>query len=216
MTSSHSYGALRIALTALILLSRPLRAQGDPTRSSVEGDVYFVTKAGDVKKAAANTVLLVRQSAQLRTELDRACAQIKSRSMEVHSDSEIAALFLEQLQIDLLVHPKGGRDVDSSTAHVKAGEARLSESRARLDSARTRIDSFLRSETVANSPTGMNAHYRFVDVLPGGYILLAFTKVGDVDYTWFAPFTARTGQAATIDLDNSVLNAGAPYCVGRN
>src|ERR1035437_2521873 len=79
-----------IALCLFAFISSPVAAQrgsaipgkSAPLRSGVvEGDVYLVTKGGDVKKGAANEVVLLRVPTNLgdpfaalcRVQLDRSC-----------------------------------------------------------------------------------------------------------------------------------------------
>ena len=81
--------------------------------------------------------------------------------------------------------------------------------------ARLRIDSILLRETVAEAPTGVNAHYNFRQLKPGSYVLWAETEIGDNPYTWWAPILVNAGDSLKKDLDNSTELDSQLHCTSR-
>src|SRR6266516_5538296 len=144
--------------------------------ATVEGDVYLVTQGGDVKRGAGNTVRLLPGQGPMHAALAKVCRDYFAAKDRGFDDST--------------------KVLDFITGSLPA-LARLTHDR---------IDSILVSFTVAASPTGINAHYRFGRVNPGHYLLWAETQIGDNRYTWWAPIVVRP-QAGSVskDLDNSVV-----------
>ena len=78
--------------------------------------------------------------------------------------------------------------------------------------AREAMRTVLLGATVARAPTGINAHYRFVGVPPGAYVLWAETDIGERHYTWWTPVTVGASGSLTKDLDNSGEADARVYC----
>jgi hypothetical protein len=219
--SALRYCVLTAAISTAIFPSDVLsqRAGASPGRqvdradanvSSVEGDVYLVMQNGDIKKAAANTVLLVQNTPALRVDLDSACAQISRYTRSLGTDSgviDLAKTFAKQ---------RLGPRADSLQL-VLVTRAIESQHRTEIliDETVSRTQKALQAATVATSPTGMNAHYRFSGVKPGDYLLFAETTIGSLYYQWLGGFSVKAGEALAKDLDNSIAIQGQTFCIRR-
>src|SRR5437764_5800944 len=81
-----------------------------------------------------------------------------------------------------------------------------------FDEARRKMMALMAAALVAESPTGMNAHYRFASVDAGPYILHTATTLGSQRYEWWAPVSIRGGGSQQFDLDNPALENGVVNC----
>jgi hypothetical protein len=77
---------------------------------------------------------------------------------------------------------------------------------------RAQMAAVLLGAKVAESATGVNAHYQFTGLAPGQYVLWAETEIGDHRYTWWAPIALAAGDSAKKDLDNSTEADHLVYC----
>jgi hypothetical protein len=167
-----------LLLTALVFGSARLGAQS----ATVEGDVYLLNKAGDVKKAAAGTVALLLSGPSLQKSWLSVC-----KAYETVWDSASA------------VHAT--LPLDQSKRSVDALYERTSMQKIRTI-----------MKTGRTSPTGMNAHFRFSRVKPGKYVLVSWMQLGTQLMTWQLPIVVSPGQQLTVDLDNNTVRKDAPSC----
>src|SRR5207249_1487230 len=79
-------------------------------------------------------------------------------------------------------------------------------------SMRAQMAAALLGAKLAESATGVNAHYQFTGLAPGRYVLWAWTEIGDHRYTWWAPIALAAGDSAKKDLDNSTEADHVVYC----
>lgn len=182
-----------------------------PAPVSIEGDVYLVTKSGDIKKAAANSVRLIRLSPDLLTKIDDGCTKITDYTKQFLRDKRLFALDSE-VAVGLLSH---GVPSARATEALPGALMAIARDSTRLLGEIATIESNLGAETIATSPTGVNAHYRFSTVAPGRYLLFASTQIGGAYYQWLTSVSAIEGQPLVRDLDNSVLNDSLFYCLKR-
>lgn len=176
----------------------------------LEGDVYLVTKSGDIKRGAGRTVLLIADTDSL--------AAVGTLLCSAHHAAQ------EQLRADWLAaqqaHAKG---LDAYVAETRAGvqysDARqqaLRTLKAAADSAARRVarepstafDRLLArfaTLTQSESSTGMSAHYTFPALPIGKYVLLSEWTIGDIRYVWWRRARVAAAIATTVDLDNGAI-----------
>lgn len=184
-----------------------------PKPASVEGDVYLVTKTGDVKKAAANTVRLVAATEEVLANLDSACAQITRYAKKIVADSSFAAASKTIAARAAAIGGTAAADIETrATTFMQESLQSIEAQRALRDVAIRNAEEALSPHVVARSPTGINAHYRFTDVRPGTYLLVASTEIDVYRYQWLTTVIIGEAQLAKRDLDNSVLTEGITYC----
>ncbi len=153
--------------------------------ASIEGDVYLLNKAGDVKKGAAGTVGLLPVGPKTDAAVMAACS-VNSAKTSVAIKAIKAA----------------GASVDAQTAALFATMNQEVEDRITQ----------LMTAAVMRSPTGMDAHYRFPGVKPGRYIIISYMKMGKDTEPWAVPVTVASGKSLRIDLDNNNTGAIAIGC----
>ena len=173
-------------------------------RGSVQGDVYLVTKAGDVKRAAGNTVYLIPESAGTAILSPEECT---ARSQLADVASAGARLATSSARVERLAPGEAPAGVADTAARRTAVDS------TSADSAAARAGAYLRAGVQASAPTGVNAHYQFTGVRPGRYYLLAETEIDSSHYQWLTAVALRPGQRLTRDLDTSVASEGRVYCV---
>lgn len=200
--------ALSLASAASVTAQAPRAprapAAGGGARGSVQGDVYLVTKAGDVKRAAGDTVYLIPESAGTVILSPEECT---ARTRLADLASVGARVATSSARVERLLPgetPSGLADTASRRTAVDSTSA---------DSAAARASAYLRAGVQASSPTGVNAHYQFTGVRPGRYYLLAETDIDSSHYQWLTSVAVRPGQRLARDLDNSVVSEGRVYCV---
>jgi hypothetical protein len=190
-------------------------AKGSPGSATIEGDVYLLMASGliasgDVTKAAANTVRLLRVTDSLPAVNAARCGP---QFVPPSARGTRAPDRLDRAEDELLATMRQSGD---TTGEWYKTEMRLrqrrAESVARFQTRRAALQALLMRHVVAEAGTGMNAHYRFAGVRPGPYVLWAETRIGDNPHQWWAPVTVNAGDAITKDLDNSVEADGHLYC----
>lgn len=72
---------LKRAATLTVTLALAGACGTRPTTGSVQGDVYVVTRTGELKRAAGGQVRLIRYSDTLRANMERVCAAYGERLM---------------------------------------------------------------------------------------------------------------------------------------
>ncbi len=175
-----------------------------PQTGAIQGDVYLVMQSGDVKRVAGNTVRLLADSASVRRSVAGACSTF---ARDGHALSEHYELLIKQFNQAL-----NRSDVDQADRFRVASEHVLDSLPALRLRTRSSIDSALLRATVAEAPTGVNAHYSFPTLKPGRYILWASTTIGDKNYTWWAPIVVGAGDSLKKDLDNSSEADASVHC----
>jgi hypothetical protein len=146
---------------------------------SIKGDVYLMMQSGDTKRGAGQTVYLVQDSDSLRAEIGRLCTKHAAR-LKARLDT------LEANPQRWLKVPMTNAEVDA----LDAGNANI-KARGLIDDAAT-IDAINRAivrRALDTTGSGMNAHYEFPRVPPGGYLLLAPWDIAEHRYRFAVPVT---------------------------
>lgn len=187
-------GAVAVALAALG--SSPLGAQ----TATVEGDVYLVTRGGDVKKGAAREVALIPANAALADDWEALCGE----------QEQTSRTFTE------LPEPETVEETERRVSELLALFAAQGQERAAI----------VRKAAVATAPTGMDAHYE-VEVAPGLYLLFAEMtlpaanqvrgiSVPDNTHRWLVPITLEPNESLRLDLDNKNLMESRAFNCDHN
>jgi hypothetical protein len=179
-----------IVLLVCLFISSSAAAQNT---GSIEGDVYLLTQSGDIKKGAAGKVDLVPR-ARVKRGWNSMCARYdalwaassKRDSLERASVSEPD----EQLAVSIRISAR----IDSLL--LVTNEMKI----ARMIS------------LGASAPTGISAHYRFLGIPSGEYVLFSSMRLGGKLMTWVVPVTIQNGKRPAFDLDNNNVEEGAPPC----
>jgi hypothetical protein len=180
-------------LTAALLASgRPASGQ---QLAAVEGDAFLVMASGDVKPVAGTAVRLVRLDAAAGAAVAASC-QVVPALIE-RRDSLRRALYATTDS----VHRARGRRKDDLEGRRDDLDGRAHSADLRVRDGTARVLQVLARASVAESPTGVQAHYSFRDVQPGTYALWLETSVFGTSYVWFRP-VILAGQAVRFDLDN--------------
>lgn len=74
------------------------------------------------------------------------------------------------------------------------------------------LSTIISNNVISETGTGMNAHYKFENLLPGKYLLFAVFPIGDNNYRWLIPVEIRSGRSATVDLDTEKENRAVIGC----
>ena len=219
----------RSAMGTVVLLAGVIAGcRHQPSTGSIEGDVFLVMQSGDVKQGAGNTVYLIRASDSLSRGLAAICADFRKKvgatAARMPSDGTgdtptklIGDTSIEVVQsyVSLL------KETTEQLADMTWGDhsPKATATRAGFDSigafvseAKAAVRAQLALATVSQTGTGMKAHYRFDQALPGSYDLWAETTIGNNPYTWWAPLTVKAGDSLHVDLDNSKEKAATLYC----
>jgi hypothetical protein len=167
---------------------RSTSAASSAAAASVEGDVYLLTKSGDVKKGAAGAVHLIKWPIQpgFGERFESLCAD-QSRRFRKQSDADSVARAGEkdpERQMVML-----GASMKKILATAQADQDEQAELIATL--------------AVAHSPTGMNAHYQFKNVPPGRYVLYTRMSLGERMHAWYVPISVLPNAELRQDLDNN-------------
>jgi hypothetical protein len=195
----------RLAISTALLMAacdRPAKVDGDSAK--IDGDVYLVTQNGDVKRAASNTVSLVRDSDSLRAGLAAVCERMERdvRPMIQNADSLSRASGRASLAGD---HRTSSRLLGLSNAILRDARRRLA---GVPDSVRARIT----PAVVTTARTNVSEHYSFPAVPPGSYFLFAETVIGAQPHVWWQGVTVKRGEAITLDLDTKSEANRTLYC----
>jgi hypothetical protein len=192
-----------------LLAPLSIHAQQRPAEVFVEGDVYLVMRNGDIKRAAANVVRLLSADT-VRNVHARLCppavAIVDSLSSLARSADSLVRVALQ---------PRPGVPAkqimaEYDTAQKVAIMLRNMKTQT-TDNAARQIRSALMSSVIAESKTGIDAHYRLDKVAPGAFILWAETTIGDTFYQWLTPVTVATAPVR-MDMDNSTAGVNKAYC----
>ncbi len=142
---------------------------------------------GDVKPIAGNTVRLLEHTDDFQSARMGLCAEYQARYEN-----------LEQQY-------RRGR-IDGGLAELREQQHALMR--------RTvgEMTALLKETSVAEVPTGMQAHYYFHSVRPGRYFLWVETSISGKPYQWWAAVTVVSDASLRKDLDNSALARGQLYC----
>jgi hypothetical protein len=189
---------MRRIVLCLIALASPLFAQSlrkrapqhKPATGVIEGDVFVLTKAGDIKKGAANRVYLLPVPVVIDSEFASFC-----RAKTARYDSLFKAL----------------DDLTDTMTNKELKRLTLRDERARLsrmaDAYTVRMYELLSSRAINDSPTGLAAHYSLTGITAGKYVVFAKMPLGGDILNWFVPVALKDGSHVKLDLDNSNLTA---------
>ena len=211
-----SIGRVALATAFVAINGGMLEAQGakpQPRRSAnavslatIEGDIYFVTQSGDVKRGASNTVRLAPSdsvTAIRESECPRPRAISDSAvSLRRSADSLVNAILVPTRKFDTVAYNA------ASKARILAASLKFQTEQ----NASILIHRRLLAASIREARTGMEAHYVIDSVAPGRYVAWAETQIGDNFYQWLAVVSLAPGEHKRLDLDNSVLTGGAMYC----
>jgi hypothetical protein len=160
------------------------------TRSSasgqIEGDLCLVSQSGEIKRGAANEVVLLRAPIDLAARFTELCAAQRAKFRQANEADSIAR-----------------EQITDASAKIQAIDATIERIRAGAKQSRVEHIALIKSAAFRTAPTGMNAHYAFENVAPGSYILFATMPLGDEMHSWFLPVTVTTGSQVKQDLDNN-------------
>lgn len=187
-TAQRGMGLTALVAAGLISLHVTVLA----AQAALEGDVYLVTKSGDVKLGAALDVFLIRVSTRVAQQWRSLCREQEARSTVAYAehDSLLAAT----------------TDLSAKQTLLKAEMARIIKT---ADINADERSDMLKRLAISSAPTGMKAHYRFSKVAAGTYWLLATMGLGE-DHHLLRKVVVRTGSV-TVDLDNKSID-GLPPC----
>ncbi len=210
---------MRTFLGVLIALA-PLVAGGQgniaTSTATAEGDVYLVMANGDIKKAAANTVTIVRDNASTRRALEQACSNFRHEvpaSVVLRAQLDSAKADSIGKTVILRVQPtEANRDAQAaSSAGLATVRAKVARHGLLVDSVNAAADKVLNQNRAGSSPTGMEAHYRIAGLAPGSYFLMAETRILTTSHRWLRPVRLVAGNNKA-DLDND-WTITEPFCV---
>lgn len=211
LPSSPQFRMTALALTCIAPIYQSYgqnpRSQGSPAVSGsrlgrIEGDLYLVTKSGDVKRGAANEVALFKFRFVKGDEFRRFCAEQKARILEAHPGFAIDSF-------EVLL---GTGKAVAAKAMLDAAGVSLAKSMTVRQQAIEEEAAFLQTLADQTAPTGINGHYVFERVPPGKYFLFATMSLGDQYYHLQEIVQVNAGAKASKDLDNSVSYRAAGYC----
>lgn len=212
----RSFAVSVLAICAALI---PATVRAQTTTASVAGDVYLVTRSGDVKPVASNTVYLIPESvasAAVASVCRDAYAAIGGRLRRSMRDvQEASDSAYERWEIARKADPDIGLP-DSASLELRVRFLATRDSVEAFDREWPGTSSVLlagelqRAGTAAR--TGMRAHYEFGDFPPGRYIIWAETALLNEHYHWWVPAELESGKAAKIDLDNSLVTEGRRRC----
>ena len=184
-----------LAMSAAILPAQRSKPVAGTRSATLEGDVYLMMKSGDLKKAAGQTVYLLRLAPETQGAIALACkTTVDAHEVSVARVAKAQAS-LEQAQRENMkaeVQLDLARDLTAAQLSLKEVPQRVDEETF-LDVSRSRVDS---------AKTGINAHYRFANLRPGRYILFAQWPIGDHSYEWWVPVDLKPGRSI-VDLDHT-------------
>lgn len=197
MVSRGNVTPLLGLLLALLVMPTPATAQP----GSVEGDVYLLMKSGDTKKGSGRSVRLVQESPAFVAARVAACQKFMGPALARFATiQDIRARVSKVTELSEL---DSVRTLLLATAKADSlAEAEVSAS----------LTAAIALGTVAETGSGMAAHYRFPGLKAGAYALYSSWDIGDNEYRWWAPVALKAGQALIRDLDNSVevAQGGSP------
>lgn len=171
-----------MVLCTMVVAASSASAQG----ARVQGDLYLVTVAGEVRQGAANEVALVSRSVD-PAEWGALCARQAREVLAATAagiDSVGSANVSSALRLQMM------RELTAFTDELRSGH----------NSERV---AWLKSSATATSATGMNAHYDISQVPEGAYWLVAEMKLAGAAGYWMVPIDLGPGDKAVVDLDNT-------------
>lgn len=175
-------------------------------KGQVEGDVFYLSKGGDVKHGAGLTVELLR-SDSLLPALDENCRRYRTKYAPLECQMNPAAPCTTFTRSADWHEPF--RQADSLWA-----------------STMLRADSIIATRVVRRTNSGANSHYLFTEVPSGEYFIFTRWGVGVQDtsadmpltaglpehlYQWLSPVDVR-GAKLKLDLDTDGESGGRIYC----
>ena len=210
--TSRTRRGLRVTAWAVAVWISPGTASAQNPKVpgvSVEGDVYLVMRNGDVKKAAANTVRLLYADT-VRAIQGRICPPAvflvdSARRLVLSADSLMRVALGQQ----------GASAGQKMADYTVAQNARTAADNARAKVQRDAVQmlrAVMLGNVLAETRTGMEAHYRFDAVAPGSYALWAETSIGDSFYQWITPVAVTGPGPVRADMDNDTAGLTRLYC----
>ena len=183
---------------------KPVAKNNEPA-ASVEGDVYVVTRGGDTKRGAGQTVYLLIDEPSMRDSLAQRC-----RQYELTASAVGKAIVANKTDLSKLL--------GSSTVAGQADALLHRHEALQQEAAYNRIQlvvsvrDFLKDRPVDEVGTGPNGHYRFEMLRPGRYVLFSEWSIGDEPHQWWAPVALTGGKPLARDLDGSVDADPSSFC----
>lgn len=181
-----------------MVASQPGIAQVPTTTSDsvhspmVQGDLFYLTQSGDLKRGAGLPIRLLNSPDTVLALLKRNCSDFTSQWSKLQK-----AMF------------------DSHTTD-KSRESLIARSYGLLALIRARADSIVGAYTVKSVSSGINAHYAFVAVPAGEYLVYASwpVMIGSSQhfYQWIVRTELHPGSNVTLDLDTSLETGQVVYC----
>lgn len=171
---------------------------------SIGGDVFVTTDSGGVKKGVAATVQLLKYSPSSQ-RLVAMCRQLHALA-----DSSVRTHHLAR--IHGMIYDAGQSQSEFRTMNA------LYDTVSKLDARMTALDvafgDSAKATSVQSATTDINAHFQFVTVPSGQYLLLSSMTTGSRDYEWLQPVAVIPGTAQSVSLDNSEARSDA-LCSSR-
>jgi len=184
--------------------------------ASVQGDVFLVTQNGEIKRGAGDTVLLLPSTDSLRQLLVKTCSTYADRMGAIlrWADSLGDQDILGRVLVRNLLKSDATANADSSRKWLRKHFPTFEDTlQATRDLTVEHVEAILNSGAIARMSPGIDAHYRFSNVRPGPYLLVATTAIEGRAYHWLAAVTAHSGDSITHNLDNVAAGAGETlYC----
>lgn len=193
-------------------------AYADRATRTIYGDVFVRTAGGDTKRGSGLTVLLLKDdhgaiSRRLKHICDEANVLAAPMLRQAKRSADSAGSWMSDattMDADGS-HTRYGRILREAAKKELARAQELTDSVKQLSwRASAQMGLLADSATVARSSTGINASYRFSDLRPGDYAILAHWQRGDDGHVWLVP-AKLVGDSLRVDLDNDALR-GAPGC----
>ncbi|MEQ1856162.1 MAG: hypothetical protein ABL963_06825 [Longimicrobiales bacterium] len=164
-------------------------------QATIEGDLYLLTRGGEIRQGAANEVALIERRPLIAERWGAICEA--QAAVRVEADNRSSTQMIDSIN----QLPPNQRGPALQEAIVR-NEARMEALMAEVRQKRDERFAFLRSLAIRQAPTGMQAHYR-MEAPPGDYWLFAVMMLGDVPNIWLHPVTLTGATPLTVDLDNT-------------
>jgi hypothetical protein len=169
--------------------------------ATLRGDVYLVTRGGEVRQGAANEVALIPRSPDIEEGWVDMCARQREAFQQWDSGQDA-----KRKELEALVQRAQGADEEIAARRLLQNHLgnTLAELGARIREEAAARAQWIRSAAETRGSTGMQAHYQ-VQVAPGDYWVFAEMRLGEEVNRWLVPIALTSGAESRVDLDNNNL-----------
>jgi len=173
----------------------------------IQGDVYLVTRSGEVRQGAANQIFLIPRDIDLSEEWRNVCSSQKADFDAIQANNNQRSAELDRLVDTASSSSVAQRYREDYIEHLEYSLSSLQDAVRTQSRERTE---WIISKAQSQAPTGMRAHYEF-SLAPGLYWLFAEMQLGSNFNRWLVPIEIESGDALTLDLDNNNLLAPTKF-----